>query len=564
MSLLRRRMMMLQKSNPEPEPIDPTLIVFGNVNPSYHPSQGDYGFLCAMNGVTNEYYQDGAQYYVYDTGDGWNYEILCNGETAGRTPTDFTRTALTSGIMSEVNSLIDSKDSTAQTLALSSSVVANEPIFDVKSTTINGVEKYALAHKTQVGVVDETYIPYGGATYGFAMTSGGTTTQYYSNYPFYIFKQSASAFRIMAAADISSDKGSVSTWSNWSMSYVDSNISKQSQLYFSQAVIDTIISNHPIYLVKQANSQNYFYESQVFPTLDVRNVSVWTASVTDDAREVGFTLEKPYHLEFSAPWQGAQPHLLTDADFLCMDVPDDSKTIMTDRYLYIPAIGKWDMAALSKGQTVDITTTEVVNGYHGSLTSKDNYYFTTVSDSKFRLWYKMKIQGMELNGNYHKHAFARSSDLHIYYCTEEKLGDMFPSRIWGDKKYMTLDMFIDSGRNYSYRNNVFNGLVLHNTRSAVLQRTPNNAPAYYDGALEGYLLEIPSGTEQINIRYASAGGWSGFLDSNLSTISISGSGWANDNTTITVTSEMKYMVFQVGSLDEDIGLRIFFIMDWGT
>ena len=33
---------------------------------------------------------------------------------------------------------------------------------------------------------------------------------------------------------------------------------------------------------------------------------------------------------------------------------------------------------------------------------------------------------------------------------------------------------------------------------------------------------------------------------------------------ITVTPEMKYMTFQVNSLNEDIGLRIFFIMDWGT
>lgn len=186
---------------------------------------------------------------------------MCNGATAGRTPTDFTRTALTSGIMSEVNSLIDSKDSTAQTLALSSSVVANKPIYVVKSTTINEVEKYALAHKVQAGTVDENYTPYGDKAYGFAMTSGGVTTQFCSDYPFYIFKQSASAFRIMAASDISSDKGSVSTWNNFSMSYVDSNISKQTQEYYSQAVIDTIVSNHPIYLVKQANSSNYFYES---------------------------------------------------------------------------------------------------------------------------------------------------------------------------------------------------------------------------------------------------------------------------------------------------------------
>lgn len=296
-----------------------------------------------------------------------------------------------------------------------------------------------------------------------------------------------------------------------------------------------------------------------FPLVEVENISIWTASVTDDAREVGFTLETPYHLAFSEPWQGAYPHLLTDADFLCMDVPDNSNTIMTDRYLYIPAIGKWDMAVLNQGYTANITAAEVVNGYHGSLFNANNYPYTTVADSKFRLWYKMKIQNMELDGVHHRCAYARSSDLPIYYCAEENLGDMFPSRIWGAKKYVTLDMFIDSGRTYGYQNGVFNGLAQHNSRSAILERTPNNAPAYYNGTLEGYLLEIPSDTEQINIRYNSDGGWSGFLDSNLS--QISGGGWTNDNAVITVTSEMKYMTFQVNSLN-DIGLRIFFITNW--
>lgn len=295
------------------------------------------------------------------------------------------------------------------------------------------------------------------------------------------------------------------------------------------------------------------------PLVEVENISIWTASVTDDAREVGFTLEKPYHLAFSEPWSGAYPHLLTDADFLCMDVPDNSNTIMADRYLYIPAIGKWDMAGLSKGPTANITAAEVVNGYHGAIYGKYNYIFTTIADSKGRLWYRMKIQNMELDEVHHRCAYARSSDLPIYYCAEENLGDMFPSRVWGDKKYVTLDMFEDSGKTYSYRNNVFNGLTLHNTISVILTRTPNNAPAYYNGTLEGYLLEIPSDTEQINIRYNSDGGWSGFLNSNLS--QISGGGWANDNAIITVTSEMKYMTFQVNSLN-DIGLRIFFITEW--
>lgn len=68
MSLLRRRMMMAKQSTPAP--VDDTLIIFGSVNPSYSPVQGNYGFSCTMNGVTNEYYQDGAQYYVHDSGDG--------------------------------------------------------------------------------------------------------------------------------------------------------------------------------------------------------------------------------------------------------------------------------------------------------------------------------------------------------------------------------------------------------------------------------------------------------------------------------------------------------------
>lgn len=560
MSLLRRRMMMAQKAKPQPEPIDPTLIVFGNVNPSYRPSQGDYGFLCAMNGVTNEYYQDGAQYYVHDSGDGWNYEILCNGETAGRTPTDFTRTALTSGIMSEVNSLIDSKDSTAQTLELSNSVVANTPIFDVKSTTINGVEKYALAHKTQVGVVDESYVPYNGATYGLTMKIGGSSFQYYSEYPFYVY-YNGNGYQLLGGTDVRRyPSQTFTTLNRQEMLYVNPDIIRTETQTRAQSVVDSIVSNHPVYVVKLATTAKYFYESQVFPTLDVRNVSVWTASVTDDAREVGFTLEKPYHLGFSDPWQGAYPHLLTDADFMCMDVPDNSNTIMTDRYLYFPAIGKWDMASLNQNQTANITAAGVVNGYHGSLNSKNNYPVTTVSDSKGRLWYKMKIQNMEPDNVHHRCAYARSSDLPIYYCEEENLGDMFPSRIWGAKKYVTLDMFADSERNYSYRNNVFNGLSYSNSRGAILTHTPNNAPAYYNGTLEGYLLEIPSGTEQINIRYDSDGGWSSILDSNLSRIS-SGSGWTNDNTTITVTSEMKYILFNVNSLN-DIGLRIFFITNW--
>lgn len=296
-----------------------------------------------------------------------------------------------------------------------------------------------------------------------------------------------------------------------------------------------------------------------FPLVEVENISVWTASVTDDAREVGFTLETPYHLAFSELWQGSYPHLLTDADFLCMNVPDNDNTIMTDRYLYIPAIGKWDMAGLNQGYTANITAEGVVNGYHGSIHGSSNYPYTTVADSKFRLWYRMKIQNMELDNVHHRCAYARSSDLPVYYCAEENLGDMFPSRTWGAKKYVTLDMFADSGKNYGYRNSVFNGLVLSDTRSVVLERTPNNAPAYYNGTLEGYLLEIPSDAEQINIRYDSDGGWSGFLDSNLS--QISGGGWANDNATITITSEMRYMTFQVNSLN-DIGLRIFFISEW--
>lgn len=297
------------------------------------------------------------------------------------------------------------------------------------------------------------------------------------------------------------------------------------------------------------------------PLIEVENISIWTASVTDDAREVGFTLEKPYHLGFTQLWTGANYiHMLTDADFLCMNVPNNDSAIMVDRYLYIPNIGKWDMANISKNFVTDITAAEIVNGYHGSINSNTNYAVTAVADSLGRLWTRITIQGVDpADSTQHKNVFSRSSDMPIYYCTEENLGDIFPSRIWGAKKYVTLDMFIDSGRAYGYRNGVFNGLAQHNSRSAILERTPNNAPAYYNGTLEGYLLEIPSDTEQINIRYNSDGGWSGFLDSNLS--QISGGGWTNDNTIITVTSEMKYMTFQVNSLN-DIGLRIFFITNW--
>lgn len=261
MSLLRHRMMMAQKANLEPEPVDDTLIVFGNVDPSYTPVQGDYGFSCSINGSQYEYYQNDAPFYMYDSGDGWNYALLCMG-AAGRAPSNFYHVQLPDGIMSEVNSYINFKDNTGRDLSFSVSVNANKPIYVVKSTTINGIEKYALAHKVQVGTVDETYVPYGDMDYGLRMTINGKYYHYYSDNPLYVL-YNGSSYQLLGGGKLhrSPNQSFANTPSSDTMIYVDPNITRMESQTRTKAVIDSIISNHPVYLVKVVATNRYFYES---------------------------------------------------------------------------------------------------------------------------------------------------------------------------------------------------------------------------------------------------------------------------------------------------------------
>ena len=297
-----------------------------------------------------------------------------------------------------------------------------------------------------------------------------------------------------------------------------------------------------------------------FPLVEVENITVWTASVTDDAREVGFTLEKPYHLCLSKPWDTAYAHLLTDADFLCMNVPDNDNTIMTDRNLYIPAIGYYNIGAISQNAIQNITAAAVVNGSHNMTYNNVQPPYKVVVDSLHRRWIRVPINGLDLDNVHHKCVYARSSDMPIYYCTEENLGEMFPSRVW-DKKYTKINLFSKSERNTSVNSTAFVGLSYNSSRSAYLTHEQNGAPAYYNGVLEGYLAEIPTSADQLRILFDSSigGPWVGLFYENLT---YSTYGWrsANDST-ITNTEGTRFVSITANTLN-DIKATIYAIEEW--
>lgn len=297
-----------------------------------------------------------------------------------------------------------------------------------------------------------------------------------------------------------------------------------------------------------------------FPLVEVENISIWTASVTDDAREVGFTLEKPYHLCLSRLWSSALAHLLTDADFLCMDVPDNSDTIMTDRNLYIPAIGYYSIGAIGQSETQNITAASVVNGSHNMSYNNIQPPYKVVVDSRNRRWIRVPIDGLQLDNVHHKCVSARSSDMPIYYCVAENLGEMFPSRVW-DKKYLKIDLFIDSERTIRLNSSLYTGLNYDGNRNVFLTHEQNGAPAYYNGTLEGYLPEIPTSADHLRFLLDSSvgGAWVGLFYENLA---YSSYGWANTNDrTITNTAGTRFVSI-TSNTTNDIKATLYAIEEW--
>lgn len=291
-----------------------------------------------------------------------------------------------------------------------------------------------------------------------------------------------------------------------------------------------------------------------FQLVEVENVSLWAYQVSDDAREYGWTLEKPYHLSFSSIAAYKYIHMLTDSPFICANTVD-ADDVVSDFNVFVPAIGKY-----SVGQSVYSEYRDLPAGQAESEKSAAaaGYPQSAIYDNLGRKWIKIVVAGTD-NSQHHKTIFCKS--MPVYYCVENDLGKVFPERRW-DKKYYLPDIFADSERNTSYRNEVFDGLVYNSGRNVYLTHEQNDAPAHYNGTLEGYLIEIPSDAEQVNIRFNSSvgGGWVTFFNSNLNNIT-GGSGWTDDNAVYTITSSMNYMTFLTNTLN-DIELKFIFTAEW--
>ena len=153
----------------------------------------------------------------------------------------------------------------------------------------------------------------------------------------------------------------------------------------------------------------------------VKNISLWNGSVSDDARELGWTLEKPYHLGLSPIQQYMYVHMLTDADFICMDIADNK--LEEGRNIFIPAIGKYSIGNSSYSQSVAIPTSVTTGGY------VSQYPQTQITDSIGRTWIKVALSGNGIDGN-QKKAYVKTPRWQIYYCTEANLGQFEVERTW--------------------------------------------------------------------------------------------------------------------------------------
>jgi hypothetical protein len=289
-----------------------------------------------------------------------------------------------------------------------------------------------------------------------------------------------------------------------------------------------------------------------FQLVEVENINTLTGTVSGDGREYDFILEHPYCAQFSTYQNWMLVYLLTDADFICMDIPDNSRNSVyanVDRNVFVPAIGKYVLSL-----TGGYPSASLQNNANNDVYPRYDIY-----DSLGRRWIKIEINGKEYNSDYHKWLYSKQSDLPVYYCTEADLGKVFPQRIW-DKHYT----FYPSAKLVQYRdisvpNEYFDGLMYVNNRTTFISDLQNNAPASYEGIVEGYLVEIPDYADQIKFNFQGSSAWVSIFDNTLKRIS--SSGWAKDSYTVTNTSEMKYVVPILDGI-YDIDISIILISEW--
>ena len=408
MSLIRRRIMM-KNANPNVDSDD--LLSIGTINPSYVPyDNAEYGFDMDISGNIYNYYDNTTTPYLRYNSDN-DYSIL-GSSTLDRNG-GLTKNNLPIGIMSEVDPLVTKYDSTESNLARVCSIVSNIPIYVVRATIVGGVTKYKLAYKKKVGTVDENYVPYDSSkTYGFTITISGNTYYYYSNSPFFVRDNGDDTYNILCADDAKRyPNQTFSTLSSGIMSYVNSDIIRYEQYSRNKTAIDTIVSNHPIYIVKDVNGSKYFYENKTRATLpsgytELQYVTANGTQYINTELNEEQTSHAKYKASFSQGSHIGSGHILSSQNlfipFLRRDSSYNRKVVGRKFYgTETPSTGDLDNFTWDWNKTYEIEGYKngdvIINGVtvgtlqQGSTSSASNplYLFTRggqISNTDYRFW----------------------------------------------------------------------------------------------------------------------------------------------------------------------------------
>lgn len=272
-----------------------------------------------------------------------------------------------------------------------------------------------------------------------------------------------------------------------------------------------------------------------FQLVEVENVSVWGYQVSDDAREYGWTLEKPYHLSFSPIANYMYTHMLTDSPFICADVIDADVNVVSDFNVFIPAIGKYSVGQSTYNNSRDLPAAQAERDKSGA---RNGYPQSEIFDSLGRKWIKIVVAGNAYNSQLHKTISYKS--MSVYYCVENDLGKVFPERRWDKHYYVERNLVVVNNRDKNVTNNYFDGLKYHATAGVILQTTPNDAPASYEGNIEGYLIEIPNNVDQVQVFYQGTRSYVARITNDLGVIEI---GWNQNSYLYTPVEGDKYLAF---------------------
>lgn len=281
------------------------------------------------------------------------------------------------------------------------------------------------------------------------------------------------------------------------------------------------------------------------PLIEVENVPVWTGYVTDDARQNGWTLEKPYYFSLNGFATGFDVHGLSDADFMCMDVLDNDT--VGSKNLYIPAIGKYSIGMTGTYYNNPIASSEAEQ-YTWNVENQA-YPQTPVYDSLGRKWIKVAITQYDTN----RKVICKSQELSIYYCAESDLGQIFTDRRW-EKHYTVypnVKTILNADNNWSNEGgiNYYNGLKASDSYSSVISEThfDNPVEANLNGVLQGYLIEVPNSTDQVIIDYADVVGFMGLLRSQNDRPALYQETRITGEITVTNTAELKWITLAVNT-----------------